>query len=187
MKIKIIYDKEIKPRPIFKEVYKMPNIDQLIEQGFSLHMGRKYDEILHEFYEVSGHYMYLQLGDKLREWTKNGENEQVKILCTFLYKFFQNRKALLYEVENFFNEDEMAGLRRMVEADRMLEKDRKRQIEKLRSICPKCGNKHTARIIYGMPVMDEEMEKAEAEGRIWLGGCCLEDHHYYCSNCELKF
>mgnify|MGYP002744775039 FL=1 len=67
------------------------------------------------------------------------------------------------------------------------EKDRKRQIEKLRSICPKCGNKHTARIIYGMPMMDEEMEKAEAEGRIWLGGCCLEDYRYYCNNCELKF
>lgn len=95
MKIKIIYDKEIKPRPIIKDVYKMPNIDQLIEQGFSLHMGRKYDEILHEFYEASGHYMYLQLGDKLRQWIKEGEGDQVKIFCTFLYKFFQNRKALL--------------------------------------------------------------------------------------------
>lgn len=39
MKIKIIYDKEIKPRPIIKDVYKMPNVDQLIKQGFSLHMG----------------------------------------------------------------------------------------------------------------------------------------------------
>ena len=187
MKIKIIYDKEIESRPIIKDVYKMPNIDQLIKQGFSLHMGSKYDEILHEFYEASGHYMYLPLGDKLRKWAKNGEAEQVKILGTFLYKFFQNRKALLYEVEKFFDEDEMAGLRRMVEVDRMLKIDRKRQIEKLRSVCPKCGNKHTARIIYGMPVMDEEMEKAEAEGRIWLGGCCLEDYRYYCSNCELKF
>lgn len=187
MKIKIIYDKEIEPRPIIKDVYKMPNIDQLIEQGFSLHMGRKYDEILHEFYEASGHYMYLPLGDKLRQWIKEGEGDQVKIFCTFLYKFFQNRKALLYEVEKFFNEDEIAELRRMVEVDRMLEKDRKRQIEKLRSVCPKCGNKHTARIVYGMPVMDEEMEKVEAEGRIWFGGCCLEDYRYYCSNCELKF
>ena len=52
MKIKIIYDKEIKPRPIIKDVYKMPNVDQLIKQGFSLHMGGKYDEILHEFYEA---------------------------------------------------------------------------------------------------------------------------------------
>ena len=179
MKIKIICDKEIKPRPIIKDVYKIPNLDQLIEQGFSLHMGSKYDEILHEFYEASGHYMYLPLGYKLRKWAKNGEAEQVKILGTFLYKFFQNRKALLYEVEKFFNEDEIAELKRMVEVDRTLEKDRKRQIEKLRSICPKCGNKHTARIIYGMPVMDEEMKKAEAEGRSWRGGCAQEEHHYY--------
>ena len=94
---------------------------------------------------------------------------------------------MLYEIKKFFNKDEITELRRMVEVDRMLEKDRKRQIEKLRSVCPKCGNKHTARIVYGMPVMDKEMEKAEAEGRIWLGGCCLEDYRYYCSNCELKF
>ena len=114
--------------------------------------------------------MYLQLGDKLREWAKNGEDEQVRILCTFLYKFFQNRKALLYEVEKFFNEDEIAELRRMVEVDRMLEIDRKRQIEKLRSICPKCGNKHTARIIYGMPVMDEEMKKRRRRGEFGLAG-----------------
>lgn len=83
MKIKIIYDKEIKPKPIIKDVYKMPNIDQLIKQGFSLHMGRKYDEILHEFYEASGHYMYLPLGDKLRQWIKEGESEQVKIYISF--------------------------------------------------------------------------------------------------------
>ena len=90
MKIKIIYDKEIEPRPIIKDVYKMPNIDQLIKQGFSLHMGSKYDEILHEFYEASGHYMYLQLGNKLRQWIEEGEGDQVKIFCTFLYKFLKH-------------------------------------------------------------------------------------------------
>lgn len=187
MKIKVRYDKEIEPKPIIKDVYKMPNADQLIEQNFSLHMGSKYDEVFREFYEASGHYMYLPLGNKLREWSKNGEGEQVKILCTFLYKFFQNRKALLYEIEKFFSEDEKAELKRMVEVDQIIEKDRKQKIEKLRSICPKCGNKHTARIIYGMPVMDEAMEKAEAAGRIWLGGCCLRSAHYCCRECDLEF
>ena len=105
--------KKIEPKPIIKDVYKMPNVDQLIEQNFSLHMGSKYDEVFREFYEASGYYMYLPLGDKLREWSKNGEGEQVKILCTFLYKFFQNRKALLYEIEKFFSEDEKAELKRI--------------------------------------------------------------------------
>lgn len=187
MKIKVRYDKEIEPKPIIKDVYKMPNADQLIEQNFSLHMGSKYDEVFREFYEASGYYMYLPLGDKLREWSKNGEGEQVKILCTFLYKFFQNRKALLYEIEKFFSEDEKAELKRMVEVDQIIEKDRKQKLEKLHSICPKCGNKHTARIIYGMPAMDEAMEKAEAAGKIWLGGCCLRSSRYYCRECDLEF
>ena len=50
MKIKVRYDKEIEPKPIIKDVYKMPNADQLIEQNFSLHMGSKYDEVFREFY-----------------------------------------------------------------------------------------------------------------------------------------
>lgn len=75
----------------------------------------------------------------------------------------------------------------MVEVDQIIKKDRKQKIEKLRSICPKCGSKHTARIIYGMPVIDEAMEKAEVAGRIWLGGCCLRNARYYCRECDLEF
>ena len=101
MKIKVIYDKEIEPKPIIKDVYKMPNADQLVEQNFSLHMGSKYDEVFREFYEASGHYMYLPLGNKLREWSKNGEAEQVKILCTFYISFFKIEKHYFMKSRSF--------------------------------------------------------------------------------------
>lgn len=165
----------------------MRKYDKLIEEGFSTGLGRKYDEILREFYAAGGHWQYLPLGNRLREWVKAGEEEQVKVLCSLMIRFFQNRKALIYEAEKFFDEAELAEIRRMVEIDKILERDRKRKIEKQKSICPRCGNTKTARIIYGLVLPDEELEKAERVGRIVLAGCCVEEFKYYCAACKLKF
>lgn len=55
--------------------------------------------------------------------------------------------------------------------------------------CPRCGNKNTAPIMYGMPAYDEELEQAIADHKIVLGGCCISDSDpkYYCFQCRKKF
>jgi len=54
--------------------------------------------------------------------------------------------------------------------------------------CPKCGQAPLARILYGMPAFDEELERKIEEGRITLGGCCVSDDDptWECSHCGLK-
>ncbi len=39
--------------------------------------------------------------------------------------------------------------------------------------CPRCGSKKTAEIIYGYPIMDDEMQQKLASGEWALGGCCV--------------
>ena len=42
--------------------------------------------------------------------------------------------------------------------------------------------------LYGMPVFDDDLEQAMAEGRIALGGCCLssDDPAWLCTHCQLR-
>ena len=55
--------------------------------------------------------------------------------------------------------------------------------------CPRCGSKNTARILYGMPVYSEEMERKLNEGKLYLGGCCVTDNGptRHCSECCRNF
>ena len=53
--------------------------------------------------------------------------------------------------------------------------------------CPYCGSRDIAKIIYGYPVMSEEMEEEIAQGKIVLGGCLLREEKYYCNSCDRKF
>ena len=64
--------------------------------------------------------------------------------------------------------------------------------------CPYCGSKSTARIIYGFPVFDEKMAKKIDEGKLSIGGCCVNTAHVngktvflnprrVCNNCKEKF
>lgn len=55
--------------------------------------------------------------------------------------------------------------------------------------CPRCGSIKTARILYGMPAFDEELEEKINNGKIHLGGCCITgyDAKYFCNNCKKEF
>ena len=52
--------------------------------------------------------------------------------------------------------------------------------------CPRCGGKDTAPIMYGMPAFDDELERALADHKIVLGGCCISDADpkYHCFQCN---
>lgn len=64
--------------------------------------------------------------------------------------------------------------------------------------CPSCGSMDTARILYGLPAMDGELEERIRAGKIHLGGCCITseevdgedvytDPARFCNACEKKF
>lgn len=61
--------------------------------------------------------------------------------------------------------------------------------KKLKQICPNCGSEVVAPILYGMPLMDEEMERCLENREVYLGGCCVSenDPQYHCFACGEDF
>ncbi len=62
--------------------------------------------------------------------------------------------------------------------------------EKFRAVrkprkCPKCGSACIASYLYGMPAVDEKLERELDAGRIVLGGCCVseDDPQWQCADC----
>ncbi len=53
--------------------------------------------------------------------------------------------------------------------------------------CPRCGAERIARIQYGMPIMNEQLEADLAAGRVVLGGCCeeIDAPAWCCTSCAL--
>lgn len=53
-------------------------------------------------------------------------------------------------------------------------------------ICPLCGGKNTAKILWGMPAFTPELEDELNSGSVVLGGCCIIEptptHH--CKDCD---
>jgi len=52
--------------------------------------------------------------------------------------------------------------------------------------CPNCNSSRVARILYGMPMFNDKLDKAMKEGKIVLGGCCITDNDpdYQCLDCN---
>lgn len=57
--------------------------------------------------------------------------------------------------------------------------------------CPKCNSADVAEICYGYPGPDamDDIEKELKEGKIKLGGCCIEPDSpkWECNACEWQF
>ena len=51
--------------------------------------------------------------------------------------------------------------------------------------CPKCGTNRIASYLYGMPDMNEKMERNIDAGRVVIGGCCIgdDDPRWQCVEC----
>jgi hypothetical protein len=54
--------------------------------------------------------------------------------------------------------------------------------------CPHRGSEKIARILYGMPVFSERLQKMLADNEIVLGGCCItvNDPVWKCVDCKAK-
>ncbi len=55
--------------------------------------------------------------------------------------------------------------------------------------CPKCGSNNYAEILYGLPVLYDELEDDSNNNKVLLVGCILfkDSPKYYCNNCGFKF
>lgn len=58
-----------------------------------------------------------------------------------------------------------------------------------RRICPRCGSKKTAQILWGMPAFSDDIDKKIKNMEIVLGGCCISynDPTYHCNTCKKDF
>lgn len=62
-----------------------------------------------------------------------------------------------------------------------------------RNNCPECGAENTCQMVYGMVDYDEAMERREAAGKVYLGGCCVEfddegnQLNCHCNACDHDF
>lgn len=52
-------------------------------------------------------------------------------------------------------------------------------------LCPKCGSSKVAYVVYGLPVWSPWLERADREGRLIMGGCCMtgDDPDSQCLSC----
>ena len=55
--------------------------------------------------------------------------------------------------------------------------------------CPSCGSKDIALILYGLPAIDEKLEKLIAKREMTLGGCGIYEGapQWACNACSFKF
>lgn len=145
-------------------------------------LGEKYDALLAQFEEALGQTEYKPLADKLRHWTKEGEN--VKPFCRLLIELYPNRPALIWEMERFLSKEEKQERQNRLEAVKRI-----KEFYKPVTTRPKCKSQDTARILYGFPDFNEKLEKDLAEGRVVLGGCEYEPWFpkRACNKCEEGF
>ena len=56
------------------------------------------------------------------------------------------------------------------------------------SICPDCGSKKVARILWGMPEWSPKMQNEIDQGKLILGGCVVSDRDpkWQCVDCGTK-
>lgn len=55
--------------------------------------------------------------------------------------------------------------------------------------CPNCGSDNIAEILWGLPSFTDELQKELSEGKVVLGGCCVDfgDPKYECNDCKHRF
>mgnify|MGYP003611462848 FL=1 len=58
-----------------------------------------------------------------------------------------------------------------------------------RRICPRCGSKDTAKILWGTRAFSEDLEEKLKKKETALGSCCVSDNNptYHCNKCKKDF
>lgn len=53
-------------------------------------------------------------------------------------------------------------------------------------VCPKCNSTNVATYLWGLQLLDDQLERDIEEGRVILGGCivCGDDPKFHCNDCK---
>lgn len=53
-------------------------------------------------------------------------------------------------------------------------------------VCPKCNSTNVAKYLWGLRLLDNQLERDIEEGRVILGGCvvCVGDPKFHCNDCK---
>ena len=53
-------------------------------------------------------------------------------------------------------------------------------------VCPKCNSTNVAKYLWGLRLLDDQLERDIEEGRVILGGCvvCVDDPKFHCNDCK---
>jgi len=56
-------------------------------------------------------------------------------------------------------------------------------------VCPKCGTKNVAKILFGRPIWCDELKEKIDSGEIVLGGCIVDKEYpvYECNQCQERW
>ena len=53
-------------------------------------------------------------------------------------------------------------------------------------VCPKCNSTNVAKYLWGLRLLDDQLERDIEEGRVILGGCVVsvDDPKFHCNDCK---
>ena len=53
-------------------------------------------------------------------------------------------------------------------------------------VCPKCNSTNVAKYLWGLRLLDDQLERDIEEGRVILRGCvvCVDDSKFHCNDCN---
>ena len=56
----------------------------------------------------------------------------------------------------------------------------------MRFLCPECKSDHVVYILYGEPILDDDLKRAIESGKVELGGCMItpESQRWECRECR---
>jgi hypothetical protein len=103
---------------------------------------------------------------------------QVKNLTLEIMKAYVHRTALIRDLGKLLHKNEREAFNKWHDSTGR---------KGLESICKKCGSKKIAQVLYGLPLYDETLERKLNSGKLILGGCCVEEFNYECTDCETRY
>ena len=127
--------------------------------------------------------------DEVERFLENPQSKTHRPTVKVLAEYFS-------KIPYGWNDWDMAGILTLLmregklTAKSCVEKISLREVCKLaKRICPRCGSRETAPILWGMPAYTEKLQEQLNNKEILLGGCCIteNDPTHHCFKCKKDF
>ncbi len=127
-----------------------------------------------------GHFFYSDIRKELKSLISSGNEKQAKDIAIDIMKSYTYRPALIWELKQLLTDNELVDFKNWRKTAKS---------NKPKAKCSKCDSEKIARIIYGMQMYSEKLEKQLERGTVVIGGCCVtnNDPNYECIDCGMQF